>query len=133
MRIVKLDEKSMENILADMLKRDPNNYDSYTETVQAIVEDVKERGDEALFEYTRRFDGAELSADNVRVTEAEIREAMEQVEPGLLAVMNTSMENIRRYHEKQRRNSWFDAQPDGTILGQKVTALESVGVYVPGG
>ena len=133
MRIVKLDEKSMENILADMLKRDPNNYDSYTETVQAIVEDVKERGDEALFEYTRRFDGAELSADNVRVTEAEIREAMEQVEPGLLAVMKTSMENIRRYHEKQRRNSWFDAQPDGTILGQKVTALESVGVYVPGG
>lgn len=133
MRIVKLDEKSMENILADMLKRDPNNYDSYTETVQAIVEDVKERGDEALFEYTRRFDGAELDADNVRVTEAEIREAMEQVEPGLLAVMKTSMENIRRYHEKQRRNSWFDAQPDGTILGQKVTALESVGVYVPGG
>ena len=126
MRIVKLDEKSMENILADMLKRDPNNYDSYTETVQAIVEDVKERGDEALFEYTRRFDGAELSADNVRVTEAEIQEAMEQVEPGLLAVMKTSMENIRRYHEKQRRNSWFDAQPDGTILGQKVTALESV-------
>lgn len=133
MRIVKLDEKSMENILADMLKRDPNNYDSYTETVQAIVEDVKERGDEALFEYTRRFDGAELDADNVRVTEAEIQEAMEQVEPGLLAVMKTSMENIRRYHEKQRRNSWFDAQPDGTILGQKVTALESVGVYVPGG
>lgn len=133
MRIVKLDERSMENILADMLKRDPNNYDSYTETVQAIVEDVKERGDEALFEYTRRFDGAELDADNVRVTEAEIREATEQVEPGLLAVMKTSMENIRRYHEKQRRNSWFDAQPDGTILGQKVTALESVGVYVPGG
>ena len=133
MRIVKLDEKSMENILADMLKRDPNNYDSYTETVQAIVEDVKERGHEALFEYTRRFDGAELDADNVRVTEAEIREAMEQEEQGLLAVMRTSMENIRRYHEKQRRNSWFDAQPDGTILGQKVTALESVGVYVPGG
>ena len=133
MRIVKLDEKSMENILADMLKRDPNNYDSYTETVQAIVEDVKERGDEALFEYTRRFDGAELDADNVRVTEAEIREAMEPGEPGLLAVMKTSLENIRRYHEKQCRNSWFDAQPDGTILGQKVTALESVGVYVPGG
>ncbi len=133
MRIVKLDERSMENILADMLKRDPNNYDSYTETVQSIVEDVKERGDAALFEYTRKFDGADLSADNIRVTEAEIREAMDQVEPELLAVMRKSMENIRRYHEKQRRNSWFDAQPDGTILGQKVTALESVGVYVPGG
>ena len=123
MRIVKLDEKSMENILADMLKRDPNNYDSYTETVQAIVEDVKERGDEALFEYTRRFDGAELSADNVRVTEAEIQEAMEQVEPGLLAVMKTSMENIRRYHEKQRRNSWFDA-----LVGDAVGAVAAEAV-----
>lgn len=133
MRIVKLDEKSMENILADMLKRDPNNYDSYTETVQAIVDDVKERGNAALFEYTAKFDGARLDADSIRVTEEEIREAMGQVEPELLAVMRTSMENIRRYHEKQRRNSWFDAQPDGTILGQKVTALESVGVYVPGG
>ncbi len=74
-----------------------------------------------------------IDASTIRVTEAEIQEAMEQVEPGLLEVMKTSMENIRRYHEKQRRNSWFDAQPDGTILGQKVTALESVGVYVPGG
>ena len=133
MRIVTLDNKSMENILADMLKRDPNNYDSYTQTVQAIVDDVKTRGDEALFEYTKRFDGASLDGDSIRVTREEIDEAMKQVEPGLLKVMERSMDNIRRYHEKQRQNSWFDAQPDGTILGQKVTALESVGVYVPGG
>ena len=133
MRIVTLDNKSMENILADMLKRDPNNYDSYTQTVQAIVDDVKTRGDEALFEYTKRFDGASLDGDSIRVTREEIDEAMKQVEPGLLKVMEKSMDNIRRYHEKQRQNSWFDAQPDGTILGQKVTALESVGVYVPGG
>ena len=133
MRIVTLDNKSMENILADMLKRDPNNYDSYTQTVQAIVDDVKTRGDEALFEYTKRFDGASLDGDSIRVTREEIDEAMKQVEPGLLKVMEKSMDNIRRYHEKQRQNSWFAAQPDGTILGQKVTALESVGVYVPGG
>ena len=133
MRIVTLDNKSMENILADMLKRDPNNYDSYTQTVQAIVDDVKARGDEALFEYTKRFDGASLDGSSIRVTREEIDEAMKQVEPDLLKVMERSMDNIRRYHEKQRQNSWFDAQPDGTILGQKVTALESVGVYVPGG
>ena len=133
MRIVTLDNKSMENILADMLKRDPNNYDSYTQTVQAIVDDVKTRGDEALFEYTKRFDGAAMDGSSIRVTREEIDEAMKQVEPGLLKVMERSMDNIRRYHEKQRQNSWFDAQPDGTILGQKVTALESVGVYVPGG
>lgn len=133
MRIVKLDEKSMKNILADMLKRDPNNYDSYTETVQNIVDEVKERGDEAVFEFTEKFDKAKVDASNIRVTEDEIAEAMAQVEPGLLAVMKKSMENIRRYHEKQKRSSWFDSQPDGTILGQKFTALESAGVYVPGG
>ena len=133
MRTVELDERSMENILADMLKRDPNNYNSYTQTVQAIVDDVKKNRDAAVFSYTEKFDGAQISADNIRVTGEEIEKAMAQVEPGLLNVMKKSMENIRRYHEKQLRNSWFDAQPDGTILGQKVTALESVGVYVPGG
>ena len=133
MRIVKLDEASMKNILADMLKRDPNNYDAYTETVQEIVDKVKAEGDRAVFDYTRKFDKAQINAENIRVTEAEIKEAMEEVDPHLLKVMKKSMENIRRYHEKQRRNSWFDSQPDGTILGQKITALESAGVYVPGG
>ena len=133
MRIITLDDRSMENILADMLKRDPNNYDSYTQTVEAIVNDVRNRRDEAVFEYTAKFDHAYLDASGIRVTEAEIQEAMEQVDAGLLDVMKQSMENIRSYHEKQKRNSWFDAKPDGTILGQKVTALESVGVYVPGG
>ncbi|EEQ61715.1 histidinol dehydrogenase [Clostridiales bacterium 1_7_47FAA] len=133
MRIITLDDASMKNILADMLRRDPNNYDSYTKTVEAIVENVKNRRDEAVFEYTREFDHADLDASNIRVTQEEIGEAMAQVDEGLLAVMKKSMDNIRRYHEKQKRNSWFDAQPDGTILGQKVTALESVGVYVPGG
>ena len=133
MRIVKLDEASMKNILADMLKRDPNNYDAYTETVQEIVDRVKAEGDKAVFDYTEKFDKAQINAENIRVTEAEIKEAMEAVDPHLLEVMKKSMENIRRYHEKQRRNSWFDSQSDGTILGQKITALESAGVYVPGG
>ena len=109
MRIVKLDEASMKNILADMLKRDPNNYDAYTETVQEIVDRVKAEGDAAVFDYTKKFDKAEINADNIRVTEAEIKEAMEAVDPHLLEVMKKSMENIRRYHEKQRRNSWFDS------------------------
>ncbi len=133
MRIIKLNEQSRANILADLLKRDPNNYSAYEDTVQEIVDNVRANGDEALFEYTRKFDGAELSADNIRVTQAEIQEALSQVDPGLLAVMKKSMKNIREYHEKQKQYSWFDSKPNGTILGQKVTALSSVGVYVPGG
>lgn len=133
MRIIKLNEQSRANILADLLKRDPNNYSAYEGTVQEIVDDVRARGDEALLEYTKKFDGAELSADNIRVTQAEIQEALSQVDPNLLAVMKKSMKNIREYHEKQKQYSWFDSKPNGTILGQKVTALSSVGVYVPGG
>lgn len=133
MRIVQLNEDSLKDLLAGLLKRDPNNYTEYTSQVQEIVDGVKERGDEALFAYTEKFDGAKVSADNIRVTEEEIEAAMAQVPEELLAVMKTSMENIRRYHEKQKRNSWFDARPDGTILGQKITPLDSVGVYVPGG
>lgn len=133
MRIVRLEENAKKNILSNLLKRDPNNYDSYADTVQQIVDDVKERQDAAVFEYTAKFDGAALDASNVRVTEAEIEEAMGLVEPSLLEVMKKSMKNIRDYHQKQVQHSWFDSKPDGTILGQKVTALESVGVYVPGG
>ncbi|MDD3253923.1 MAG: histidinol dehydrogenase [Lachnospiraceae bacterium] len=133
MRIIKLDEQSRQNILSELLKRDPNNYSSYEDTVHKIVEDVRARRDEAVFEYTRKFDGAELNASNIRVTEGEIQEALSQVEPALLAVMKRAMKNIREYHEKQKRYSWFDSKPDGTILGQKVTPLASVGVYVPGG
>lgn len=133
MRIIKLDEQSKKNILEDLLKRDPNNYTQYESAVQEIVADVRTRKDEAVFAYTKKFDGADICAENIRVTEEEIKEAMEQVEPSLLTVMKKSMKNIREYHEKQRQYSWFDSQPNGTILGQKVTPLSSVGVYVPGG
>lgn len=133
MRIVKLDSQAKQNILSDLLKRDPNQYGEYAGTVQEIVEDVKKRGDEALFEYTRKFDHAEITPENIQVTEEEIREAMESVDEKLLKVMKKSMANIRDHHERQKRQSWFESRPDGTILGQKITALESAGVYVPGG
>ena len=133
MRIITLDKTARENILSDLLKRDPNNYDSYGDVVQEIVNEVKEKKDSAVFVYTKKFDGVEINASNIRVTEEEIKEAMESVEPGLLEVMKKAMKNIRDYHQMQVQHSWFDSKPDGTILGQKVTALESVGVYVPGG
>lgn len=133
MRIIKLDQASKKNILTDLLRRDPNQYENYAGTVKEIVEQVKSRGDQALFEYTRRFDGAEVSSGNIRVTQEEIQAAMDAVDPQLMEVMKRSMNNIREYHEKQKQYSWFDSKPDGTILGQKVTPLSSVGVYVPGG
>lgn len=133
MRIVQLNEETRKNILEDLLKRDPNNYTAYESTVQEIVEDVRKNRDQALFAYTKKFDGADLDSSNFRVTEAEIQEAMSQVDPELLTVMKRAMKNIREYHEKQKQYSWFDSRPDGTLLGQKVTPLSSVGVYVPGG
>ena len=133
MRIVQLNEETRKNILEDLLKRDPNNYTAYESTVQEIVEDVRNNRDQALFAYTKKFDGADLDSSNIRVTEAEIQEAMSQVDPELLTVMKRAMKNIREYHEKQKQYSWFDSRPDGTLLGQKVTPLSSVGVYVPGG
>lgn len=133
MRILQLNETNKKNILADLLKRDPNQYSSYEDIVKTIVDDVKLRGDEAVFEYTKKFDGAELGSSTMRVTEQEIQEALSQVDPALLAVMKRAMKNICEYHEKQRQYSWFDSKPNGTILGQKITPISSVGVYVPGG
>ena len=133
MRIIELNERSMGHLLSELLKRDPNQYTEYAGTVQEIVDGVRAKGDEALFAYTRQFDRAQVDESNIHVTETEIQAAMKQVPEDLLRVMKTSMENILAYHEKQKRNSWFDARPDGTILGQKVTPLDSVGVYVPGG
>lgn len=133
MRIIKLDHTTRDNILSDLLKRDPNNYDSYGAAVQEIVEAVKARKDEAVFAYTQKFDNVRIDKHTIRVTEAEIEEAQKGVDQELIAVMEKAMKNIRRYHQMQVRHSWFDSQPNGTILGQKITALESVGVYVPGG
>jgi len=133
MRIVNLTEETKKNILKDLLKRSPSNFGSYADTVEKIVNDVRDRGDEALFEYTKQFDKADINAGNVLVTKEEIEYAYTQVDEKLIEVIRKAKENIRTYHEKQRQYSWFDSDPKGIMLGQKVTALESVGVYVPGG
>ena len=133
MRIQKLDENSRKNLLEDLLKRSPNNYGQYEQGVAEILANVKANGDQALFEYTKKFDQADLNAGNIKVTDAEIEEAYALVDRKLVEIIRKSLANIRTYHEKQRQTSWFDSKPDGTILGQKVTALHRVGVYVPGG
>ena len=133
MRIQKLDENSRKNLLEDLLKRSPNNYGQYEQGVTEILANVKANGDQALFEYTKKFDQADLNAGNIKVTDAEIEEAYALVDPKLVEIIRKSLANIRTYHEKQRQTSWFDSKPDGTILGQKVTALHRVGVDVPGG
>lgn len=133
MRQVKLTEETKRNILNDLLKRSPNHYGDYVNTVQGIVDDVAKRGDEAVFEYTKKFDHASLTGDTIKVTKAEIDEAYQEINPELLEVIKKALVNIRDYHEKQKQYSWFDSKPNGTILGQKITALSRVGVYVPGG
>lgn len=133
MRVIELTEESKKNILEDLLKRSPNQYDEYQEAVNEILENVRENGDKAVFDYTKKFDKAELTPDTLYVTEEEIEEAYSQVDPELIEVMKKSIQNIRDFHEKQVRNSWFTTREDGVILGQRVTPLESVGVYVPGG
>ncbi len=133
MRIQRLDENSKSNLLESLLKRSPNQYTAYEERVNAILKAVREEKDAAIFRFTKEFDGIEITADTIQVTQEEIREAYEMVDDSLIAIIRKAKENIKSYHEKQRINSWFDSKPDGTMLGQKVTALQRVGVYVPGG
>lgn len=133
MRIETLDESTRKNLLDDLLKRSPNNYGQYEASVREILDDVKEKGDEALFAYTKKFDGADVNAGNVLVTEEEVKEAYDAVDDSLIEIIRKSLKNIESYHAKQMQYSWFDSKPDGTLLGQKVTAIERVGVYVPGG
>ena len=132
MRILKLTEDTRKDILQNLLKRSPNNYGEFEGRVNAIIEEVRNNRDQAVFNYTKQFDGADINAGNILVTEEEIAEAYEQVDTTLLAVIRKSLVNIKKYHEKQVQNSWFTTE-DGIILGQKVTALATVGVYVPGG
>ena len=133
MKTIKLTTETKQDILSTLLKRSPNNYGQYEKIVADIIENVKTNKDEAVFAYTKQFDGFDLAGQNIKVTEEEIEEAVSSMDAGFLAVMEKSAENIREYHAKQKRNSWFDAKEDGTILGQKITALDKVGIYVPGG
>lgn len=133
MRTVTLTKETTKDILENLLKRSPNQYGSYETAVREILAKIQEEGDGALFAYTKKFDRAEITEQNVRVTDEEIGEAYGTVDPALVDVIRKSLVNIRNYHEKQKQNSWFTSSEDGTMLGQKVTPLEKVGVYVPGG
>lgn len=133
MRTVRLTKESTKDILENLLKRSPNNYDKFEAAVADILANVKEKGDEALFSYTKEFDKVEVTPETIRVTEEEIEEAYKAVDASLLEVIRKALVNIRSYHEKQRQNSWFTSTENGTMLGQKVTPLNRVGVYVPGG
>lgn len=133
MRIQHLDQTTRQNLLEDLLKRSPNQYGEYEQGVLEILDAVRKEKDKALFDYTEKFDHAKIDAETLRVTEEEIEEAYRLVDPDLVRIIRKALENIRAYHEKQRQYSWFDSRPDGTILGQKVTPLKRVGVYVPGG
>ncbi len=132
-RTYNLTKETAGKILEDLLKRSPNHYTEYESSVNAIISEVREKGDEAVFAFTEKFDGAKLTKDTVEVTEDEIKEAYALVDEKLLSVMRKAKENIRTYHEKQRQYSWFDSTEKGTILGQKVTPIGRAGVYVPGG
>ena len=133
MRTLKLTKETIQNILTDLLKRSPNNYTQYESSVNEIIANVRSNGDQAVFDYTQKFDGATVTADNIEVTEDEIVEAYELVDQKLLEVIRKAKENIRVYHEKQKQYSWFDSSIPGTMLGQKVTPIAKAGVYVPGG
>ena len=133
MRTVRLTKESTKDILENLLKRSPNNYGKFEAAVADILANVKEKGDEALFSYTKEFDKVEVTPETIRVTEAEIEEAYKAVDASLLEVIRKALVNIRSYLEKQRQNSWFTSTENGTMLGQKVTPLNRVGVYVPGG
>ena len=132
MRILDLNKDTINDLLEKLLKRSPTNYTEYESVVADVIKNVRERGDAAVFEYTKKFDKADINASNLVVTEEEIAQAYKEVSPELLDVIRKSLVNIRDYHAKQLQNSWFESK-DGIILGQKVTALENVGVYVPGG
>ena len=132
MRILKLTAETRKDIQQNLLKRSPNSYGEYEGRVNAIIEKVRAQKDQAIFDYTKAFDGADINAGNILVTEAEIAEAYEKVDPALLEVIRKALVNIRKYHEKQMQNSWFTCE-DGIILGQKVTPIGIAGVYVPGG
>lgn len=133
MRIIELNSDTKKNILENLLKRSPNQYDTYVAVVSEILEKVREKKDQALFDYTAKFDKAILNKDTIKVTEEEIKEAYQKIDPSILDVIRKAIRNIEAYHAKQKQYSWFDTTENGTILGQKVTPISSVGVYVPGG
>lgn len=133
MKTIRLTEDTRRDILDKLLKRSPDNYSEYENVVADIVSDVRTNGDQAVYEYTRKFDKWDIHSGNIRVTEAEIDEAVGAIEVPFVEVMKKSAANIEAFHKKQLRNSWIDTKTDGSILGQRILPLAVSGVYVPGG
>ncbi len=133
MRIVKLDENTREQALEKLIGRGASGYGDYEKTVQDIIANVRENGDEAVIGYEKKFDRCDLTPQTLRVSREEIEEAYAALDPALIEVMKKAAANIRDYHEKQKRNSWITTREDGVILGQKITPIEVSGCYVPGG
>lgn len=133
MRILDLNEKTKDELLDKLLKRSPSNYGEYEKIVADIITNVRDRKDEALFEYTLKFDSFKHTSDTIKVTRKEIEEAYSLLDKDFIEVIKKSAENIRIFHEKQKRNSWIDTKDDGSILGQRIIPIEISGVYVPGG
>lgn len=133
MRILELNESCKNDILKNLLKRSTGNYAEYEAVVNDILENVREEGDKAIFEYTLKFDKYDLNKDNIKVTKAEIEEAYKEIDPAYIEVMKHAKKNIAEYHKKQLRQSWIETREDGSILGQKITPIEIAGTYVPGG
>lgn len=133
MRIIELNEESKKNILEDLLKRSPHQYEAYADTVADIIKEVRDNGDKALFSYTKKFDLADIDSNNIRVTEEEIEKAYQELDQKVIDVIRKAKANIEDFHIKQKQKSWIDTSRDGIILGQKITPIENVGVYVPGG
>ncbi len=133
MKVLKLNESTKKDVLAVLLNRSPQNTDEYEKTVRSIIQDIKENKDRALFEYTKRFDNVIIDSSDIEVTREEIKAAYEEVDDALLGIIRKALVNIRDFHKKQKKNSWFSASEKGTILGQKITPMQRAGVYVPGG
>lgn len=133
MRTLKLTEDTKKELLGNLLNRNPGSYGEYEETVNGIINDIRKNGDKALFEYTEKFDKCVIDASSIKITKEEIEEAYRALDPEFVEVMKRSAENIRAFHEKQKRNTWIDTKEDGSILGQRILPIEISGVYVPGG
>ena len=133
MRIVKLDENTKAQALEKLIGRGASGYGGYEKTVREIIDNVRRNGDDALIEYSEKFDKCRMTAETLRVTAEEISDAYAALDPALIEVMKKAAENIRSYHEKQKRTSWITTREDGVILGQKITPIEVSGCYVPGG
>ncbi|MCI8804975.1 MAG: histidinol dehydrogenase [Clostridiales bacterium] len=133
MNLVEYSEKKNNEIIDKILGRSKFEYGDEPSKVEKIVNDIKNNGDEALFKYTKTFDGIELNKSNIRITKEEIDKAYSEIDPKLIEVMKRSAERIRVFHEKQKRISWLEPEKSGELLGQLILPLSSVGVYVPGG